>query len=264
MPFMRFLRTFLNLALLLTLAVPCLGAGFNAQNVGVLAALTRPAAGSSLVSSNSLQSYLKLDGNLNDEFGDAFTDNIGTVSYGAAKINNGAAFSWPYPDPGTYASHSSDTRFDLQGNWTISVWVNLSDVSIDSYIISKDTSGNGYFLVYQAASTNFQMYSKTSGGSLEWVTSAEAPLSTATWYHVVAQLTGTTLRIKVNNGSWTTQTVGGDTQTNSDQIAIGNSADGANGCNASVDGVSIWKRVLSDGEITQIYNGGNKARPQLP
>lgn len=247
-------------AVLAALAVPPNGPGH--RNPAFLGAIH---AVSGLVSSNSLQSYLKLDDDLNDVFGDSWTDNA--ISYGAGKINNAVITTREVVDPPEapkYISHGTNTRFDLTSDWTISLWVYNQNVSVESYILCKttDPSNNGYTLVQLGGST-FALLTGNSG--LSQVGSTNFGITPQdTWCHVVIQnVSGSTIKIKVNDGSWDSA-ASSTSASNAADIVIGCSFAQDAGLTGMIDGVSIWKRVLTDAEITKLWNLGNKARPQLP
>jgi hypothetical protein len=236
--------------------------------VGFFAAPPPAAGGSSLVSSNSLQSYLKFENNLADSFGDDWTDNNG-ISFGAGKIGQALVTTREdssdpcAPVPAKYISHGDDTRFDLTANFTISLWVWNADTSVDAWIVSKtsDPGADGFNLI-QLGSSTFVVYVGNAG--LHQRTAATfGSTPQAEWCHVVMQLSGTDLRIKVNNGAWDTTTAA-SCSNSAAGINVGASFAGDSALTGYIDGLSFWKRVLSDAEITQIYNTGSKARPQLP
>ena len=197
------------------IAIAALAQPLTFRNVGTASFLQIQ---SGIVSSNSLQSYLKFENNLNDEFGDSFTDNNG-VTYVSAPINQAMVGSQPdysdpcSPIPPVYASHSSSPRFELSSSWTICCWVRITDNSLDSFIIAKSDGGSGYFIVMQGGNA-YQVYAH-NGTSLESVTASTFGLPPNDEYHfVTAQKTATKLRIKVDAGAWDAirpnlETVGG-------------------------------------------------------
>lgn len=233
-----------------------------------IANLYRRGAAASLVSSNSLQSYLKFENDINDEFGDAWTDN-GGITWNVGKIGQALQTTREdnsdpcNPIPAKYISHADNTRFNLTTNFTISVWVYNADTSYDSWIFSKTTDAvaDGFYLV-QLGGSHFRA---NVGNVIAFEVGATTFGNTTneTWCHVVMQLSGTNLRIKVNNGAWDTTALA-SCATSSAGINIGASYAADAALTGYIDGASFWKRVLTDDEITQLYNAGNKARPQLP
>lgn len=247
------------------IAIAALAQPLTFRNVGTASFLQIQ---SGIVSSNSLQSYLKFENNLNDEFGDSFTDNNG-VTYVSAPINQAMVGSQPdysdpcSPIPPVYASHSSSPRFELSSSWTICCWVRITDNSLDSFIIAKSDGGSGYFIVMQGGNA-YQVYAH-NGTSLESVTASTFGLPPNDEYHfVTAQKTATKLRIKVDAGAWDEISETNPTSVSGLQINIGASLDLNNGASGSIGALSIWKRELSDSEISRLYNGGAGALPQLP
>lgn len=266
MRFMRSLQTFLNLALLLTLCGSCFGAGFNTQSVGVLAALTQRQAGSSLVSSNNYTSYLKFEDDLADSYGDAWSDN-NTVTWNSGKIGQALQTTRENdPDPAKYISHGDNSRFNLEAtDFTIAFWVNNSDVAVDSWLVQKTSPPTTGFYIVQIASGGVRFV--VCDGAEHTVESGST--SSSTWYFVVAQRTVSSGQIRIRTGtgstlgSWTTTGTSGF-DANADAITIGASYNADSALTGMIDGFQITKRLLSEDDITKLFNSGNKARPQLP
>lgn len=94
---------------------------------------------------------------------------------------------------------------------------------------------------------------ESQGGGVPFSFNSVETISEATWYHLLAGYdpVADQFSLAVNNGTPVTdsQTSGADDSDGS--FKIGDAA------NLLVDEVSLWKRVLTSEERSQLYNGGN-------
>jgi hypothetical protein len=119
-----------------------------------------------------------------------------------------------------------------------------------------------YYLRYDNASDRFQFefWDQVGTQGDRNATSAGSP-STGVWYFlcVTHDSVRDTVNISVNAGtvdslSWTT---GINISASVIGLDIGAFGSGAELFNGAVDEVGIWKRVLTPGEIAELYNNGN-------
>lgn len=144
---------------------------------------------------------------------------------------------------------SSDFTSTLTtGDWTICGWIKPSDIS----------GGNvTRFLNF----ANFQL--RQSAANLTWglggTVASVSSLVAGTWAFFVASYTHSShqLSLSINNGSASTATLAVDATTGfHGQLYLGQLGFVANTFDFSVDSVSFFSRLLTGGEITQIYNSG--------
>jgi hypothetical protein len=228
-------------------------------NSDVFAYVNTP--GSSL--STSLVSYWKFDeasGNAADSTANALTlTNNGTVTYGAAKLNNGATTG-----SSKYFEHADNALYHFSTAFTYSTWINFSSTSGTNAIFGKwDDSGQFAYLFRLESGNTLTAYlastgTTTTSGSVSWTP------STATWYHLVCVYDGSAGSVSFYvNGSQQ-----GATQTSQSTSLFSNttpftiSARRASGVvseyvSATIDETALWGRVLTSTEIGRLYNSGS-------
>jgi len=154
-------------------------------------------------------------------------------------------------------------------DFTVAAWVYLESKEEMIFVSKGDSSkghSNEYLLRYSPSQDVFEFtvgngLTSSSAGSRN----SSAP-ATGVWYYIVAwyQTNGTdpnTLSIQVNNGPIDTSTMPPSvTSYNSPfEFTIGrfsNYHEGGGYMNGYIDEVSIWRRLLSPQERTDLYNNG--------
>jgi hypothetical protein len=236
----------------LTVASLCVGA--MSPRAGVIAGGMRAAAGggtspglTNIVAWYDFADNTDADGgtyNLLPQNSPAFT--AGPPSYGTA--TNGT--------PGAYWQQTSlDDNFgNVAGDWSMVIRFRaLAGISSGDFIF---TSNGGRFRVeYNTTSLRGQ----ASGGV---VTSAVAP-TTDTWYTVVLVRDNTagTSSISVNGGTFVTVSAAGSFATGTAFFGASSSAN-SNPCD--IDFAGFWGKVLTQDNVTWLYNsGGTRTYSQL-
>jgi hypothetical protein len=147
----------------------------------------------------------------------------------------------------------ADTTNDQTADFTISCWVN-----------HDNDNGNYPMLVSNYTGSNtggFQFYINGTANTVTFWTStnnvtASGALSSGSWHHVVCVRESGTVKFYIN------ENLNSSTISNTHYIeglvdcAIGGKTDGGNGLNGKIDEVSIWRRALSESEISKLYNSG--------
>jgi hypothetical protein len=215
-----------------------------------------------------LVSYWKLDeasGQRNDSHGSNHLTDNNTVGSTTGIINSGANFVAANSE---YLSCASNASLQMSGNtdWTITAWVKLSSLpaaGADYQIVTKDddaANSRDYTLDYQKGVANgFRVYIKGGG---TWLAQVGSEASTGVWYFLTAWYDSAigNLKLRINDTTTYTSPASGATGTDvsSAQFRIGaREYSGFEGFwDGVIDEVGIWKRKLTSGEITQLYNGG--------
>lgn len=167
-------------------------------------------------------------------------------------------------------------------NFTVSVWVQFGVLAGTMVPIGKyyaETSGFNWGIQFSNGYLSFVWGTGPSAGGADVravtftyvpvdVThyQIERPFSTGTWYHIVGQhIAGSGIRICLNNGTmsnvkWPFVATTGFMASSTSRFAIG-SRDSSAGVIVSpltgrVSSVGVWDRLLSDGEVGWLYNGG--------
>lgn len=215
---------------------------------------------------DNIVAYWKLDessGNAVDSTGNGYTlTNTGSMAYAAALINNGAN-----PDAnGKYLSNSSVLGFTNTTNFSISFWVKLaSDNTNDRDMFALWQNGNptGWYFrgLYEYNGGTRRLRFFRSGSTVTFL-DINGNIGDNTWYHIVFTYNGSSGAMKLYKNVATTTTGGASTGTGnvgvSTQFNLTDTAGSgfAATINGLVDETGVWNKVLSDAEVTELYNGG--------
>jgi len=161
---------------------------------------------------------------------------------------------------GDYARVPYSSSLSVSGlnTLTISSWIYLDSISIANgqNIFCLKTLGATYWsaLLRIDSGNDLVFYTKnTSGTTFESATNSN--LVASTWYHVVAVLDATEMRIYLNGSEMTTasDTFSGTLLPFDDYVYIGTgSSSSVSYMRGITDEPTIWGRVLTEGEITTL------------
>jgi len=145
----------------------------------------------------------------------------------------------------------------LQGNWTISFWVNFDTISTGNFNTDRillhhgsRNNSNGLHLVQRGSSFLLGLYGDDLAGTANTA-------STGIWYNVTFTLNNTTRlkQIYINGsldnshtGSSAYVGSGSNTRIGGDVLSFGNTLDG------KMSNIVAYSRVLSASEVEQNYN----------
>jgi len=228
--------------------------------------------GDVLILTSSLSTGLLAWWNLNEASGTRasaagsfpLTDN-NTVTSTTGKIGDAALFASANSE---FLETSAPVITAAGQAFTVSFWVYLNTVATSVPISQINGTGTQNWQVYILADGSINLDVRT--GTPQGVGTAASALTTGAWYHIVATYAGAAgqCAIIVNNGTPVTAsttgslvaTAGGDT------TVLGCNRDDAGGAavnflNGRLDLVGIWSRVLTAGEITELYNAGAGVDP---
>jgi hypothetical protein len=217
---------------------------------------------------DNLVSYWKLDeasGNAVDAHGANTLTDENTVGTAAGKINGARDFESGSIERFILADNADLSVGDIGFSW--SLWVQLESKGADRSILSKWYSASNnreYWLLFANASDRFQFAVSSNGTAEAWASADNlGSPSLATWYHIVVwhDPAGDVIGITVNDGTPNTTAHTTGVVNGGSTFALGLWKDAASSNFAPFDGlideVGFWKKVLSSGEITQLYNGGS-------
>jgi len=218
---------------------------------------------------DNLVSYWKMDeasGNALDAHGsNTLTENgTGGIASTTGKISNARDFEVADGDYFSLADNADLSTGDI--DWTIAAWVQIESKGSgdDREIASKgDTDSFEYAFDFSFADDRFRLR-VCSGASFANLTTVLAnnfgSPSTATWYHVVCwhDSVNNVIGISVNAGTANTTAYSAGTFDSTKQFRIG-AYNGFGGIywDGLIDEFGFWKRVLTSGERTSLYNGGS-------
>jgi hypothetical protein len=223
------------------------------------------------VGSSSLKTSLVAayngESNANDSFGSNNGTAVGGLTYTTGKIGNAFTFN------GTTSYVQLGDVMDIGiNNWTYSMWFNASNTSGTRCLFSKAFAANGpgrFALYFNANKLEFFFQPE---GSINSYVQTNSTITTNTWYNVVCVLDKSD-KLKIYlNGTLQTGTSGNNNLApyvanhntlNPFRIGAYTASDNTTATNffsGTIDAFNIYNRVLTQSEITELYNSGNGAQ----
>ena len=201
---------------------------------------------------DNLLAYYTADNTPNDSVGAAnFTLNNG-ATYGTGIINQGFDFD----GVNDYANHTTDVG--VTDDFTISTWVYRDTTATSSVFETANFGSAGSFsLTLQGGS--IVVYAHNGSSYISQFAGVGITLST--WTHIAFTFNNTTKLVDIyidgvlSNGSTPTFT----SVTSSDfanGMIIGRRL-GFQYFNGLTDELGVWNRILTSGEVTELYNSGS-------
>jgi len=194
-------------------------------------------------------SGVRVDAHGGNDLGD-----INTVGQAAGKLGNAASFVATNEESLGLGENAALSMGNI--DFTIAGWVRFDSLA-GTGLVGKWASGSLEYLVYFDG-TNLRFHVSNNGTDNVSVANS-ASISTNTWYFFVAwhDAANDTINISVNNNAaasaaHTTGVHDGDAS-----FHLARNEEGGTWLNGRLDSVSIWKRLLTSGERTQLYSSGN-------
>ncbi len=243
-------------------------------NTSLVSAWNADAAVTTL--NNSLVGAWNGNGNTNDSFGTNNGTAVGALTYATGKIGQGFSID----STGNKYVTLPNNSLSQSGDFSISVWVNISGISTWSnwiYVLDNfgyETPGNnpyGYRLYINGNAYGFNIYNKTNtavslyynaagdslGAQIAPPTGGSAQYTSATVKHIViTRKAGVGTKMYVNGYLKVSNTSSIDPvyfSTITPKIGAGGNT------NTVIDGLTVWNKELSLDEITALYNSANGA-----
>lgn len=178
---------------------------------------------------------------------------INTVGSAAGKLNNAASFIAANEE----SLDAADSPALSMGNFdfTIAGWVWFDTVD-STGLAGKWSTLSLEYIVY-CDGTNLRFYASSNGTNAFFVTNTHA-LSTSTWYFFVAwhDAAADTINLSINNNAAASAAHSLGVHDGNAGFHLGQNEEGLTYLNGRLDSVSVWKRLLSANERTQLYNAG--------
>src|SRR4029077_20509909 len=220
---------------------------------------------------DNLISYWKFDeasGNPADSAGSNNLTNNGSATYSSGLVNNAINLA-----VGKYASisNASQTGLNLSGDFSFSLWLNLSSVGNYIALITKLNAAGTAIQYWLYSDTDKKIYMDISQDGSQTASKYHRQGTTAvqinninTWYHIVVTfvLSTNTVVMYVNGSSVASSQVYGSGLTSifsgpaDFDIGYDNGLNGNGYIRGQVDEVGIWSRAISSAEVSTLYNGG--------
>ena len=182
------------------------------------------------------------------------TDN-NTTGQAAGKVGNAALFVAANEESLSIADNADLSMGDI--DFTVAGWVYFTTTAFTGLAGKWGPGPVLEYLVYFDG-TNIRLHVSPNGSSNVSVTNSQA-ISAGTWYFFVAwhDAAANTINLSVNNNSAASLAHSGGVFNGNAAFHLGRNEEGMSWLNGRLDSVSIWKRVLTSAERTQLYNSGN-------
>lgn len=202
------------------------------------------------ISTTSLAAYYKFEKNVLDSSGNGLNGTaINSPTYGAGKYQNSISLN----GTNQYVSVADNALLEGSGgNISVFAWINLPTHDPGpAHIVSKfaDPGYTGYRLV-----PRFTLDTLVSIGDANVSRGTGTPFNS--WQHIGFTYNNSICKIYVNGAQeGTDANIGSRVLSNNNILAIGAATSGTSGfITGYIDEVSIWQRVLTATEVTNLYN----------
>jgi len=210
-----------------------------------------------MVLTDNLIAYYKLD----ETSGSTATDTIGSYDgtiTGSPTQGATGKIGTAYTFDGTAGVYidASTGAFGTKGSLQAWIRVPTSPTGNDTFIGTTTIGANS---AHQLKVTSAKkVYVIIGDGTGNWATiTGGTTLADNTYYHVVVTWeTGSTVKMYLNGTLDGTSAVLASIGTSTD-IRIGNAHNNSEAFVGEIDEVGLWTRVISTGEISELYNSGN-------
>lgn len=216
---------------------------------------------------DNLVAYWKMEeasGDRADSVGSNTLTSNNSVGQNTGKIDNCAQFNAASSRFLSINDNADISMGDV--DCTFMCWIYFDNKSASANgqrFFSKDDSGTNreYLIGYETTANKFTIivWSSSGGGGFKqlYATTLGSPSNT-TWYQIFAwnDSTANTLNISVNDGTVDSTAHASGIYAGAANLTIGSGAS-IQYMDGRLDEMAIWKRVLTAGERTQLYNSGN-------
>lgn len=179
-----------------------------------------------------------------------------SVLSATGKIGNGRAFVAANSEWLSVASND-DLTFNRDKDWTISVWVYPTSNNSGMFLAKDVATGREF--EFKKTGDNGLFFSFTDLGGATFATASNT-VALNTWHHIVVTNSSLTTTLYKNASVvGGPQDFGSNWPTANTPLTIGRR--GYAGANEYFDGtideVAIWRRALTSGEVSDLYNSGD-------
>lgn len=185
------------------------------------------------------------------------TDN-NTVGYTTGKLSNAASFASANSEHLSGADHADLSMGDV--DFTIALWCYVDASSGGHQLIHKGTSwATGRRVEYGLYVSGSSGEVMLRVGNNTDFTDVSASMGTGGWHFLVAwhDAANDQIGVQVDNGTPATASRTGGSWDSSSSLYLGSALGTVNYLNGHLDSVSIWKRMLTSQERSDLYNSGS-------
>ena len=171
--------------------------------------------------------------------------------------NKQSNYSLSFDGSSQYIDAGNNSIFNLQGSFSVSLWVNSTSFQNYVHLLSKeDTSYTGWRIQLDQNNVRIQTSNMSSG-----ITVAKN-MNTATWYHMCFTYDGTYLNYYQNGSNAISNNTSftSPPSSNNNNFRIGKSVltdAGGAAHNGQIDGVAIFNYALSSSQVTTLYGSSS-------
>ena len=205
---------------------------------------------------------------LNDELGNLAGVLVnGPTLEAAGRFGNGITFSR------ATSQYISTPSTDLGNQFSISIWAKVNVISTEAHTLVSNTDSTAGFDGFRLTinswdSTDGVVNFETGNGSIAATASTPSNLATPNeWHHYVVTVnkTGGIVGIYVDGVLQNSGSTTGLTNFNTNNaLNFARSQDGFGHLDGTLDEVGVWSRLLSAGEVKQLYRrGANRVKYQV-
>ena len=196
------------------------------------------------INTTGLMHYYKFDGSTKDEVTDVV--NGANVSYATGVIGKSAYF-------GSYSPLKYAGQTGVYSEFTISLWVNADNISLDNYrglfVSRRNNESNEYGIVLE--NKNFIVYENTTRRS-------QGRFIFSAWTMITFIVTGGKGYLYINgilvdSFTYRYMEIADFTYIGCDNLPVNTSIKNR-GLKGYIDEMSIWNRALSGEEVNRLYN----------
>jgi RHS repeat-associated protein len=192
-------------------------------------------------------------GTRNDSYGTNHLTDNNTVTYATGLNGNAANFVTTNQEYLSITDNASISTGDVDFTWAANVYMNNNNTSY--VIIDKSDNVNQTLFDYRLAynsGTGFRFRTSSTVYVDSGAVSANAWHTVIAWHDSVHN----TINIQVDAGVVNSIAFSGGTTDTTYPLTIGAYSNGTTGLDGRIDEVAFYKRVLTAGERSWLYNGG--------
>ena len=206
---------------------------------------------------NSLIAHWKLNessGIRIDSHGGLDLTDINTVASAVGKIGNAASFIAGNEESLGVAEGPELSMGDI--DFTIAFWVWFDSLAFTGLAGKWSTASLEYLAYFDG--TNLRFHVSSDGMNNFSVVNSQS-IATNTWYLYVAwhDATANTINLSINNNAPASTAHSLGVYDGTAAFLLGQNEEGGSWFDGRLDSVSIWKRLLTSTERTQLYNSGS-------
>lgn len=215
--------------------------------------------------SDNLISYWSLgeaSGNAIDDHSTNDLTDTNTVGTATGKVGNCRDFE---ANNGEYLTRADNAALSIGDiDMTLTCWINMESQAGDDGIVAGKHDANissiEYSLYYNLTTDRLVFRVSSDGATAVEVTASTfGAVPTATWMFVVCRhdATANQISISVNAGTANTTAHSGGIFNGTAPFRLGADAIPGTYFDGLIDEVGLWKRALTNDEVTELYNSGS-------